>query len=386
MEIKSIVFIGAYAKNTLHQLYDTGLLHASSLCSDKVVCYKDKSTFTFIKESEEKYNFGENIELRSIRAYAPHNKLLYVLGMLLSGLTSVFLLFKTKREDVVIYAYNNLFALHTLNLFNKFLHRKIVISCHGEMELLTNNVQGSIANIHRLILTDFFKKRKADDNIRFLLLGDSMVKNIQPYVSSHNIRHFCSIECPCYMEDVQQVASSIKKTIKIGVLGTLSPIKGLSEMISFIVKLKEKGIDFDFSVIGGVSMGNKKYSEILEKYNVNIKGGSLPRYLFEKEILNLDFVVFFYPRDSYKLIASGTLLDAIALNKPVIALKNDYFNYILKKTEHPSILCDNVDEMVDSFVEGRANDLYNMDFNSSKSLFSPVSISKQLQIVIDSLL
>jgi hypothetical protein len=59
----------------------------------------------------------------------------------------------------------------------------------------------------------------------------------------------------------------------------------------------------------------------------------------------MDFCVFFYPPNSYLFTASGSLLEALAHLKPVIALHNPYFDYVFSKMGDIGYLCDTIDEM-----------------------------------------
>lgn len=60
----------------------------------------------------------------------------------------------------------------------------------------------------------------------------------------------------------------------------------------------------------------------------NLGKGFVPRDELEARVKKLDFILYLYPTDSYQLMASGAILDALSLQKPIIALKNDYFDYI----------------------------------------------------------
>ena len=60
----------------------------------------------------------------------------------------------------------------------------------------------------------------------------------------------------------------------------------------------------------------------------------------------LDFILFLYPKDSYRLIASGAILEAISLKKPILALRNDYFNYLFKKFGDFGYLTDSIEGLI----------------------------------------
>jgi len=58
-------------------------------------------------------------------------------------------------------------------------------------------------------------------------------------------------------------------------------------------------------------------------------GKWLNRDEIEKNIQDVDFVIFLYNHDSYKLSLSGSFFDAISYQIPIIALSNEFFSSIL---------------------------------------------------------
>ena len=71
----------------------------------------------------------------------------------------------------------------------------------------------------------------------------------------------------------------------------------------------------------------------------------LPRNIFENKIKELDYLLFFYDEDTYKLTASGALFDALLFEKPSIYLSNDYFDDAIGNRSI-GYRCSSVDEMV----------------------------------------
>ena len=49
-----------------------------------------------------------------------------------------------------------------------------------------------------------------------------------------------------------------------------------------------------------------------------------------RQITQLDYILYLYPVNSYKLTASGAIMDALKLEKPILSLYNDFFNALLK--------------------------------------------------------
>jgi hypothetical protein len=99
-----------------------------------------------------------------------------------------------------------------------------------------------------------------------------------------------------------------------------------------------------FQIIG------KVLSESLNKYigdNVQVISRSidLTRTEFDLHLSNVDYCVFCFSSSSYKLRASGTIFDSISYLKPIISLRNDFFEYYFNEFGDIGYLCDSISEM-----------------------------------------
>lgn len=73
-------------------------------------------------------------------------------------------------------------------------------------------------------------------------------------------------------------------------------------------------------------------------------GGSafLSRERYEQEIAGLDYALFLSPPDAYRFSVAGSFLDALSLLKPVIALRNPFFEHCFEEMGDIGYLCDTV--------------------------------------------
>ena len=99
--------------------------------------------------------------------------------------------------------------------------------------------------------------------------------------------------------------------------------------------------------------------------------GMCSRESFDKHVSELDYILFFYPVDSYRLTASGAIYDAIMQEIPIISIKNEYFTYLFDKYGRFGYLFDNVDNIFSFIKSGlkRGNDFFN--FLDIKQKISP---------------
>jgi hypothetical protein len=85
----------------------------------------------------------------------------------------------------------------------------------------------------------------------------------------------------------------------------------------------------------------------------------------------------------YKYLASGAVFDAINAEKPIIALRNDYFEYLFSKFGAFGYLADSIDDMADiirGLLSGKK--LETFAFGEIKERLSPPAISCQFRLVL----
>lgn len=76
----------------------------------------------------------------------------------------------------------------------------------------------------------------------------------------------------------------------------------------------------------------------------------LDRDEFEQYAARIDYAVFCYPCPSYRLAASGALFDAFSFAKPIIAIRNPFFEYYFEEMGDIGYLYDSYEEMKESII------------------------------------
>jgi hypothetical protein len=158
--------------------------------------------------------------------------------------------------------------------------------------------------------------------------------------------------------------------MRFGVVGILTLVKGLEDFRYIVGKLHQK---VDLEVVGRVEC----YKDELRAMGVKINDHYLSREEFEYRVSQLDAVLFFYPSDTYRLIASAALLDTMKFYKPVISYENDFFKYVKKESNYPITFVKSADEMINTILGFSVNDSNLMAKSISK--FSVNFCSSQLE-------
>lgn len=358
-------------------MFDLCFLHSVSRLSSSTTCYSSPSTHDFTMKMNCRYGI-ENIRIRRLLVVeSKRNKYREILRMIFSLLQNIRLSFFSARYDVIVIPYNNSLFLPFLRLYSFFCRKPLYIVCHGELEVLYNKTGGLLAKLTRYFIVKYISRKVIPNNIHFIVLGSSILSNLKPLIRKENMLRFHSINHPFYFSPIDKMTQKNDRRVRFGLVGTISPEKGLNELI---ILLDQFSNQLDVTVVGRVTDKKKE----LEMRGVKITDGYLPREEYVKTIMQIDCILFFYPCDAYKLIASGALFDVISLRKSIIALNNDYFRYIVKETKYPIFLVASLKEMknkIDQFLENPDMSILD-NYSDALHSFSIEYVSNQLRKII----
>lgn len=230
-------------------------------------------------------------------------------------------------DTCLISNYCNPFALPFILLLNRFLRKRVVITCHGDLELLEKcpKTIWKPSFLYGIIFKSSFKYLLSKSNVSILVLGTSIKNNIiaiYPIVENNII----AINHPYIFSGTNELPQH-SDTLIIGALGRLNKQKGLDSFLQIARHFNQQIQDGKLIV---KSIGGKPY-EINTKDWTNIKWGgecAMNRDEFEKEVNTLDYILCLYPVDSYKFTASGIIMDALRFLKPIIGLRNNFLKTI----------------------------------------------------------
>ena len=366
-----IWYINTFSKGNHHEIYNASILKLCTLCSDEVVAISDKKTLANYCELANIQDSG--IHKHSIYCFGQKKRLFLLLSYIWSAMLNIVILFISKRDSVLIYVFNNSFSTSILNRINMLLKRNVLLCLHGELELLSTNQEsrkyGVLSKILQFLIIHYFRGDKY--SLKMLLMGDSIKRNLEFYLKKKIFNIFV-LDHP-YIQTTSFInIPTFSSVLKLGTVGTMSVNKGADKYISLLQMVKaEKLQNLQFYVIG------KAEGDVYDKLNaVNVifpcvGEGMCSRESFDKHVSDLDYILFFYPVDSYRLTASGAIYDAIMQEIPIISIKNEYFTYLFDKYGKFGYLFDNVDNIFSFIKSGlkRENDFFN--FLDIKQKISP---------------
>lgn len=182
------------------------------------------------------------------------------------------------------------------------------------------------------------------DRYKYIVLGDVIKKNLLKKYPSMEKQLF-SIDHP-YSFSKNNINKRFDNKIIISTCGITAYEKGLNNIYKFIDKIEN---NFEFKHIG------KSINEIQDKYvkYFPYKNEVISQKEYKNLIDKLDYILILYPNDSYKLTASGVYFDCIKFNKPLLGLKNEYFEYMFEKYGEIGKLFNTIEEIIDYLKKNR---------------------------------
>lgn len=377
----TIRYIDTYSTQLFHLQINTCILKMLyDLYPGKVVYYSSISSRTNVIDLCKELSV---VSHHPIFVINPHNKVTAVLRTFFSVFQNIRLLLFSKSDDLLIYNYDNVFSLPLTNTTNKFLKRKIIVICHGELELLLpGDNRGVFIKIMSGILKSFFSEgRRYDDNITYCVLGKSILDNVKKILPIKAGCHFAYFDHPYIYKDLTNKKER-GEILNVGIVGTFSEGKGAPEFV-WLVRQLQNCKNLRFSVTGTITSRLEELKSLGISLPSNFGQGQVTRKEFSNRLKELDFILFLYPQDSYKLTASGAIMDAIEWGIPVLAIKNDYFCNIFDNYGPFGCLVDNKHELKDLILSFINNyDDLKIDFSSIRMKSSPEAISKQLKKIV----
>ncbi|TVZ16942.1 glycosyltransferase family 4 protein [Maribacter sp. MAR_2009_72] len=372
--MRKLHFIDSYSTKELHELFNSSSLMMFSKLYDRVEYYASKTSSLNTKKIIQPFPTTISIHNIPVIPYEPGYKAL--LKQLLATIVNIYLLIKIPKRDVVLFNYNTILSLKPINFINRYLKKKVIIICHGELESLSKPLDQTFGGRK---LKSFFLNSNLNlsNDIYFFVLGESIKKNVIRLVDKQFTNRFYSFEHTAIFKNRMLKKYKDSECLNVAFLGSMRDNKGIDQILKLVQRF-ENNIKIKFTIIGRI----RTDISIINKLGINYINGAdkffLSRKLMDNEMENQDIILFMYPTDSYKFTASGALLDAIGYEKPILSLPNDYFNYVMNKRISTGKILNNDDEIYAYLNFLINNPLPTYNFQEIKSALSPISEAKNL--------
>lgn len=328
--MKRIKIVDYYAVNTFHEVVNFSLIKICSCLFEKVQYVSGKTAVQNIQHlTHQREETLENVSYKVMPNYNADSPAGARIRDLWGSMTTLMYYIFLPYDTLLLFNYTNKISLPIILILNILLRKKIIFLFHGELEFLVSNVSYlKTAGWYKKSMQLSFSYLFSKSPVYALVLGDSIKKNLLTIYPNLYDR-ILSICHPYFVDKIQYTPSKHDDgIIRIGTVGTMKKSKGLKEYIMLASSLKDllNNKHVELYSIGRVYADGIQLSDDI--IWIGAKEG-LPREIFEEQVQKLDYILYLYPTDSYKFTASGAILDAVKLHKPIIALKNDYFDFLM---------------------------------------------------------
>ena len=236
----------------------------------------------------------------------------------------------SKSVDLLVIASANSSVLISIklvkSLFNKSIKCKIIL--HGGVRA----IEGWRSKNPFLRMIDFTNALSwlNSKTIEYFVLERSIYDNVIKILPKiHPFLKYIDHPIQRNITDVSPLDICGESVIRIGFLGVVNEAKGFDEFFWAAEKIAADLPEvFKFYVIGFSQETNCRFSEIFE-YGPKYEPVERSEYLRMANMMH--YVCLPYKEGHYKYSASGALLDAISLKKPIIASDIEIFSTLFKK-------------------------------------------------------
>jgi hypothetical protein len=210
---------------------------------------------------------------------------------------------------------------------------------HGILETLYNKYY--FYNYNYWLKPAFAFQGKNNINI---VLGENIKQELEKFLPG--VKNIYTLDHPYPRYSKGVLSNYFPMKVKIGTIGFGWIEKGSHLIFELEKKLQYINLNtIELHYIGQILDPDIK---IPDDTLVKIHGNDKPLEENDFNILvdEMYYCIFFYPVSSYKLTASGAVFDALTHLKPVIAIRNAYFEYIFNKMGNIGYLCDSLEEIL----------------------------------------
>lgn len=374
MEENKITLIDTFGENSFHEIFNAAFLLSVLNIYQSVTYFGTKSSI----ENQKKFLTEEQrakVHYEYVKCVKKKGHVGLLCKYVWAAISLVSVIKKSKSSKIVVLNHNPF-----MYLFARLIAQDINIICHGEMELINGNDDGKLAKIMTWLLRQHFRKNNMYGNFHYIVLGDSILKNLSSKLEPEYSSYFSSIDHPYIFNDLQTM-SAFKARLSVGIVGITTPTKGLS-MLKELFKIKADSIDIYH--IGKISDNDSQLKNAGLKIVKRDSNNELSRDKYEAWIKKMNFILFLYPTDNYKLTASGAVFESFSMGIPVIALHNDYFDYLSSKIGDFGLFFDNFEQMKSFFAAPYEFDTERMflSIKKARNLFTSENVSKKLKTII----
>lgn len=325
------------------------MIFRNIFCDEEIIFFSEKKHNQYV-EAECNFKNKKKFFYKARFYRSPKGKMKYLQQEFMELCNLFYLLLfcrKYKARYLIILCVMPITHFMLKKIIGILNNTKVIIFFHGELEYIRQKEKWILQCMGWILKKAILKNAK--EQIHYVVLGKSIRENLKKEIFiDDNVLHV--IDHPylyqaCFVPKVINFSHLEMATVGI------AAIHKNAQWIFMLGNDLEKSIQkrqIRLSIIG--RLDESMFSYINEKINYIKKDSLIEREDFETLIKKIDYSLFFYDNQHYQLCASGAFFDAIKFQKPIIALKNDFFSYYFNKLGNIGYLCNSYKEILDRIL------------------------------------
>ncbi|WP_297646045.1 hypothetical protein [uncultured Treponema sp.] len=305
---------------------------------------------------------------------------------LINGIAVFFRILLKKKDDVFFVGLAFPFSVKAINFSSKLFSKPVYLCLHGELQYCIN----CNSDIFDYKSKKYFSKmnlvfRQKNVYLKYIILGSSIYNAVKHLFNPSN--KIIIINHPAIFH-TEQKEFELHKPLVIAMIGSAIKRKG-SENLFELVKLLKKEIRSKKIVIEILGMCLEPCPKDCESF---LKFSD--KFLSEDELISkikqIDFSLQLTTDNICTAIASGTLVDSIIYEKPILGLHSSYLDDYLIGSQK-ELVCSDVSELaklIISIADKKSSEIYKLYAEAVKnmqSFFMPGSNAKKFLEQIEKL-
>lgn len=360
--MKKLLYIDTFSTGHMHEMFDASSLRMFCDLYDEVFYRANKDSIDNVKHllGDLPSNVKEK-PINIVNIYKAFGKVRRFLKQLQATVLDCWHIATVSKKTDVVINYMTALALYPINWTARITGRRVLVVCHSDVQELQgiNHVSWLFSKSIQMLNNNNVRIAK---NLWFAVLGDSILSNVRPLLSAQVKEKMLSFDHTAIFDRVHRKKHVDSDKLVLGYVGGLRASKGGDVFLKIANHFKGDS-QVEFRIIGNTSGQREK----LENAGVIIPDGVgdffISRELMYDYICDLDYILYCFPPEGYKYTASGTVFDAIDCERPILAIRNDYFLGLFKACGDFGYLEDNYESLVSrikKLIQNPSKETWNM--------------------------
>lgn len=242
----------------------------------------------------------------------------------------------------------------------------------------------------RLLLGAFIPR-----NVNYVVLGKHILQELDRNFPDIR-RHMSSISHPYIFGGKSTESRDVAAVPKFAFVGLANAGKGFPEFLRLIEDFGSHAAPADvppFHLVGRVApecaalFERFKASDAVRHLWFPSQPGPLPIEVYRQKIDSVDYLLMPYGVETYKLVCSGSSLDALTLLKPIIALRSSFFDVFFEQLGDVGYLCDSPEDMsalIAELIRNPPRERYRLqveNLRKARAFFEPGVVAHEIKLL-----